>query len=251
MTTLSPEDIAALRELDERVTAGEAAQLRCRAKQEELVAALRREFAELKARAEDLEIEVADLRESVESLHAGRAGEAGKARIDPRVIEKLGKFSGTQEEWRDWSDSFRSFVAVLDLPLASRIEVWRAFRDLIAPESMDAADKKHSVALWHMLTILSKRKAGEKRRSTPNRCGLETWGLFYLEYQPHIPNRLAGLLSSLLATTFTGSSSEELDKFELRVHEYEAQSQETVGDHIKHATVMNGLQEGTALATHV
>ena len=54
---------------------------------------------------------------ALEALQAGRGGAAGDGLMDPRLLDKPGKFDGSQSAWKDWSESIQAFCDVADVML--------------------------------------------------------------------------------------------------------------------------------------
>ena len=92
--------------LEGRMVGTESRTAEIRSGAEELVSALRREFEVLAQRLNTLESELRELRLALEALQDGRAGPAGKGLLDPKLVDKPGKFHGKQSEWRDQRLSF-------------------------------------------------------------------------------------------------------------------------------------------------
>ena len=118
MAALTPEDAQVLRALGDRMSAVEArlndvegataaserAIATTNASANALVSALRLEFDRLQAQVTSLADQLSELQTAVEALRDGRGGPAGNALLDPRFLEKPGKFDGTQAHWKDWSE---------------------------------------------------------------------------------------------------------------------------------------------------
>ena len=151
MTSITEEDVQFLREMGERIAQVEGSVGNIQREAQGLVAALRTEFDELKARLGRLELELEELREAVEALQQGRGGSAGSALLDPRLLEKPGKFHGKPSEWRDWSESLKAFVAVADPTLAERMEYYSTLGAPVLKADMElklARSIRWQVA-WH------------------------------------------------------------------------------------------------------
>ena len=121
-TSITEEDVQFLRQMGERITSVETSVSNIQREAQGLVAALRAEFGELKGRLTTLELELEEPREAVEALQAGRGGPAGSALLDPRLMDRPGRFHGKPSEWMGWSESLAAFVAVANPKLAERME---------------------------------------------------------------------------------------------------------------------------------
>ena len=98
MATLSAEDVQALRDMGSRVTAVEAATaaqtrelIRINTEATGLVEALRLEFNDLRAKMTAMELELKEPQEAFDAMSSGRAGAAGRALLDPRLLEEPGR----------------------------------------------------------------------------------------------------------------------------------------------------------------
>ena len=188
MAQLNEQDAAILRGLVERMGAveGVLGEVERRSQQNEteitrtnesansLVAALRTEFNRLQAQMLEVQRELADLREAVDEIKAGRVGAAGNALLDARLLEKPGKFSGDQKDWKDWSESVQAFCDVADVALGAAMKRYAKATESVPFEAMTESDQQQARKLWYLLILLCKGDAAHKRRSSPEKHnGLE------------------------------------------------------------------------------
>ena len=103
-----------------RMEAAEQGIVAERAERGRLLAALEARFAEVQAAWARQSALQEELREQLNTLRAsfpgGLAGGAGAGLLHPRLLEKPKCFDGDVHQWRDWSDSFRSFLRVSAKP---------------------------------------------------------------------------------------------------------------------------------------
>ena len=155
MATLSAEDVANLRqlavrvaEMDRRLGAAETQVSATNTSANALVAALREEFTRMGEAFSALQLETQELREAVEAVRGGRAGAAGTYLLDPKFLEKPGKFAGVQSEWKDWSEAMQAFCDVADVTLGAAMKRYARCEEVTLLTEMSEDDRKHSTKLW-------------------------------------------------------------------------------------------------------
>ena len=87
----------------------------------QLLAALRTEFLAAQERWQKASAAIEELTVQMEAIRAARAVGTAGALLDPRHLDKPQKFHGKQAEWKDWNESFTSFVEVVDEKLADEL----------------------------------------------------------------------------------------------------------------------------------
>ena len=130
-----------------------------------------REFDRLQAQATSLADPQTELQTAVEALQAGRGGPAGNALLDPRFLEKPGKFDGTQAHWKDWSEQVQAFCDVADVALGAATKRYARADAGISMDLMSEDDKEQSTKLWYIMILLCKGDAAQKRRTICSQAG--------------------------------------------------------------------------------
>ena len=68
------------------------------------------------------------------------------------------------------------------------------------------------------------------------------WRALYVEHEPQVKNRHAGILGTILSTHFKGTiGNAEFAAWSSLIREYESTSKDVVADNIRHATILNGM----------
>ena len=195
-----------------------------------------------------------ELQTAVEALQEGRGGPAGNHLLDPRFLEKPGKFDGAQAHWKDWSEQVQAFCDVADVALGEAMKRYAKAEVGVSMDLMGPEDKKQATKLWYIMILLCKGDAAQKRRTISDKGnGLECWRVFFSEWEPQHQNRFGNLLLQILNTRFQGNSIAEIESWETKIREYEGSTEgkETVAPHIRSATVLNGLPKDSQLLSHL
>ena len=210
---------------------------------------LRGEFtrlrSELNGQVEALRLENKELRDALPALASGGAGPAGLRLVDTRIIDKPKPFHGQDSQWRDWSEAFQSFCSAADEGMGKDMETWSKKDMPVLHADMSEPQRSHSRQLNHMLVMLLKGKSVELRRGVIEKGnGLEVWRALYVEHEPQVKNRHAGILGTILSTHFKGTIGyAEFAAWSSLIREYESTSKDVVADNIRHATILNGMGE--------
>ena len=85
--------------------------------------------------------------------------------MDPRFLEKPGKFDGTQAHWKDWSEQVQASCDVADAALGAAMKRYARADAGISMDLMSEDDKKQSTNLWYIMILLCKGDAAQKRRT--------------------------------------------------------------------------------------
>ena len=95
--------------------------------------------------------------------------------LDPRLLEKPGKFDGSQSSWKDWSESLQAVCDVADVALGDAICRYAKAETGLLLSEMSDSDKEQAKKLWYILIVLCKQDAAQKRRAAADKGnGLET-----------------------------------------------------------------------------
>ena len=104
--------------LTSRTSQLEAGLTQERTERGQFVASLQDEFGRTQTLWARLSSQMEELRAQLDALRAsfpgGPAGPGGAALLDPRLMDRSKPFHGHVGQWKDWYDSFRSFIAVMD-----------------------------------------------------------------------------------------------------------------------------------------
>ena len=172
--------------------------------------------------------------------------------LDPKILDKPGKFHGKQDHWKDWSESMQAFCDVVDSDLGEAMGRYAKCENPVLLDDMSESDKTQSKKLHYILVMLTKDDAAQKRRSIIERGnGLEAWRVFFSEWEPALQNRFGNLLLEILNTRFKGASISEVEDWEAKIREYEGSATDKVAPNIRSATVLNGLPKDSRLLDHL
>ena len=121
---------------------------------------------------------------------------ASSANFDLKQIPKSRSVSGKDEDWSDWTFSFRSYASLMGLGPAMK-----SCESLTAPPAivdMTIDAENQAGLLYHILVQLSEGKARNLCKAAETDNGFHVWWLWIREYESTIPGRHQGMLMALL-----------------------------------------------------
>ena len=139
----------------------------------------------------------------------GGAPQAGV--LDARSVPKCDSFSGKDEDWIEWSFTFRSYVFVLGLgPTLIMCEALGA-----APEAgdMEPTVARQSELLYHLLVQMLKGKAKKKAMAAEVSNGFKLWFELKESYERAVPGRHQSMLMQLLRPRWAHVAPKEFESY--------------------------------------
>jgi len=165
--------------------------------------------------------------------------------LDARSVPKCESFSGKDEDWIEWSFTFRSYVFVLGLGASLLL-----CENLgVAPETVDMEPQvaRQSELLYHLLVQMLKGKSKKKAMTVEVSNGFKLWYELKDSYERAVPGRHQSMLMQLLRPSWSHVAPKEFESYlidwELGVQRYESQSSKTFDDDNKIAVVLMGAPE--------
>lgn len=147
--------------------------------------------------------------------------------LDTKLLGKPEKFSGQEEQWRDWSFVTRSYIGLMNPRLVQMLKISEQLENPIDEATLDPDQAEGSRQFFFVLVMLVKGKATTELQAAPHGQGLEAWGLLYRRFNPTTKSQWLGLLQQLLAYDFGKDSTTFRNRYvmwENEVHNYETLS---------------------------
>ena len=125
--------------------------------------------------------------------------------IDTKTLGRPERFSGKNEEWSSWAFIFKAWVGCLPGDADALMDEAQNRDHEVKMEVLRPQQQSVSKGLYYSLTLLTRGKAFNILRSVVGKNGLETWRLFTREYEPHVGQRMTGMLTGILKYQFDGN----------------------------------------------
>eukprot|EP00971_Amphidinium_carterae_P078945 1562010-Amphidinium_carterae.1 len=166
--------------------------------------------------------------------------------IDTRGLSKPPRFSGKDEEWRDWVFQFESYIGLLSSDLYSKMEeIATTNGRLSAIDEYNDELKAQARQLYFLLVQLCQGRALTLLRTVNDAHGFVAWRMLKRQYEPSTAVRTVGFLQRLLTPSLRTNSVEEFETdlvtWERDVHVYQRESGETLPEGIKVAVLLARL----------
>ena len=163
--------------------------------------------------------------------------------VDTRILGRPESFSGETTKYPDWSFKLKSYMGAVDQRYQILMNQAESSSVAVLNVAMNPDEAQLSTQLYYVLVMLTSGPALDKCHNAGVNEGFEAWRSFAQEYEPKLKSRTVGTLMQVLSFRFDGNVASRLDAFERTIHDYEAQSGETVSDDTKVGVVMLGMAD--------
>ena len=128
------------------------------------------QHAALEAGRNETRMELLEVKDALEATRAqmlsmGIRGGPSDALLDPRFMDKPGRFNGKLEEWQDWSEAMQGFCEVANATMGRMMKEAAKAETVVVMAAMTEEQRKVSTQLNYMLIMLCKGKAATRRRN--------------------------------------------------------------------------------------
>jgi hypothetical protein len=170
----------------------------------------------------------------------------GGSGFSSRDLGTPSKFTGAEDQWAEWSFTFRAWAAangiadarVLDRAGASSTPV---LLDDLPPEKLDNVSR-----LYYALIMTTRGPPQLLLRGVEAENGIEGWRVLCNRYERRDSQSLTGLLQTVVRFDCGGDIAKVMDKiaeFEVLCSNYEAQSNEVLQDRLKMAVLARAVPD--------
>ena len=177
---------------------------------------------------------------------------SGGSSLDTRLLQRLERFDGTENHWRDWAFTFEAYLIATGL---MSVQTPSNIKDSVKTIPQNSVAEEHRQAnknVYYSLAFLCSGKALNVLRQSPDGHGAEAYRLLLHRFDRRDIQSTSGLLQMILGFTMGSDLAQVKDKLaELgaSVGRYNAQSLDELPDGIYKAVIIKGSPE--PLKTHL
>ena len=133
---------------------------------------------------------------------AAAAGDEHESRrlesiVDTKILNRIGIFSGADEDWRQWCFVFESMAGLVDLEQIMQGAEDTSEQELAWDRQRDGVKLRMKV-LYHLLIGTVRSKALTILQMVPKNKGAIGWKRLKMEYEPKSGGRLTAMLMGVL-----------------------------------------------------
>ena len=160
--------------------------------------------------------------------------------IDPKVLERLERFSGKDEDFTEFETLFVAKCSLLGLEehMADAVAA-ESDREVALDQQGEESLRVQSKALFFMLQEVCRGKSARIIKLAERFNGFHAWRLLKREYSPAVSTRFNAMLVGLLEPQFDDRSpfGDQLAAWLVSIAEYERDSGEAFHDRMKIAVL--------------
>ena len=186
---------------------------------------------------------VPNLVASQASANADRAGRLISI-VDGNIVNKIGLFSGEDEDWKQWCFIFESTAGLIDLDSVLAVSEEVVDEKVLTYSVQTDEIKLRMKALYHLLVSTTRGRALTIMQMVPKGNGAIGWRRLRAEYEPRSAGRLTAMLMGILKPEWEEAACHGPNAWEAvwkecekNVASYETQAGETISQGTKIATV--------------
>ena len=163
--------------------------------------------------------------------------------LESRGFNKLQKFEGEREKWKDWAPVFESYIGTISPDLLRMMKEVQELGDaqwnaaMIDPDSVSGSTRLHYLLVQLLagtpLDMVLNAGAGE---------GAEAWRKLVAEYDSRAATRAAGSMMEVLKHQFSSDIS-TFEAFEKLVKAHNRRTIKELEDDVKVGVVMMNMQD--------
>ena len=168
--------------------------------------------------------------------------------MDLTKLGKIDPFKGKEEQWQEFSFSFKSFIALMSEDMKDRMDEVEQEKTPVTLDAMTEDGRRAARQLFYMLTTLTKNQPNKlvrNLRDTSN--GMEAWRSLYQRYGRADMQGKMGTLSTILTYNFGAKIAEVEEKllsWKSMIEDYDnLPDANVIEDDVKKAVMCSNLPE--------
>ena len=164
--------------------------------------------------------------------------------VDANIVNKIGVFTGDDEDWKQWCFIFESTAGLIDLDSVLAVSEEVLDEQVLGFTLQTDEIKLRMKALYQLLVSTTRGRALTIMQMVPKGNGAIGWRRLKAEYEPRSAGRLTAMLMGILKPEWDEAAHRGPDaweavwkEWEKNVTLYETQAGETISPGTKIATV--------------